>query len=83
MHQPLEFREAVSFELPRIGGSPVSYDIGWYSKHSGGTINFTSPTYLAGAFGAPNALPGAVTTPNPAYVLKGANFGRPMLGMNV
>jgi iron complex outermembrane recepter protein len=53
----------------RVGGSPVSYDIGWYSKHSGGTINFNSPTYLAGAFGAPNALPGAVTTPNPAYVL--------------
>ncbi len=54
----------------RVGGSPISYDIGWYSKHSGGTgINFRAPTYLAGAFGAPNALPGAVTTPNPAYVL--------------
>jgi iron complex outermembrane recepter protein len=54
----------------RVGGSPISYDIGWYSKHSGGQgINFRAPTYLAGAFGAPNALPGAVTTPNPAYVL--------------
>ena len=54
----------------RVGGSPISYDIGWYSKHSGGEgINFRAPTFLAGAFGAPNALPGAVTTPNPAYVL--------------
>ena len=54
----------------RVGGSPISYDIGWYSKHSGGEgINFRAPTYLAGAFGAPNALPGAVTTPNSAYVL--------------
>jgi iron complex outermembrane receptor protein len=54
----------------RVGGSPISYDIGWYSKDSGGQgINFRAPTYLAGAFGAPNALPGTVTTPNPAYVL--------------
>ena len=54
----------------RVGGSPISYDIGWYSKHSGGEgINFRARTYLAGAFGAPNALPGAVTAPNPAYVL--------------
>ena len=54
----------------RVGGSPIDYDIGWYSKHSGGAgINFRAPTFLAGAFGAPNALPGAVTTPNPAYVL--------------
>lgn len=54
----------------RVGGSPISYDIGWYSKHSGGQgINFRNSTFLAGAFGAPNALPGAVTTPNPAYVL--------------
>ena len=50
-------------------GLPFDYDIGWFSKHSGGTINFDAPTYLAGAFGPPNALPGAVTTPNPAYVL--------------
>jgi len=53
----------------RVGGSPIDYDIGWFSKHSNGIINFNAPTYLAGAFGAPNALPGSVTTPNPAYVL--------------
>ena len=54
----------------RVGGSPIDYDIGWYSKHSGGAgINFRAPTFLAGAFGPPTALPGAVTTPNPAYVL--------------
>ena len=48
---------------------PFDYDIGWFSKHSSGLINNTSPTYLAGAFGGPTALPGSVTTPNPAYVL--------------
>lgn len=48
---------------------PFDYDIGWFSKHSQGTINFNAPTYLAGAFGGPTALPGSVTTPNPAYVL--------------
>jgi iron complex outermembrane recepter protein len=53
----------------RVGGSPIDYDIGWYSKHSQGTINFNAPTYLAGAFGGPTALPGSVTTPNAAYVL--------------
>ena len=53
----------------RVGGSPIDYDIGWFSKHSGGVINFNAPTYLAGAFGGPTALPGSVTTPNPAYVL--------------
>ena len=41
---------------------PFEYDIGWFSKHSDGTINFDAPTYLAGAFGPPNALPGSVTT---------------------
>ena len=52
---------------------PFDYDIGWFSKRSGGGgILFSAPTYLAGAFGAPNALPGAVTTPNPAYVLNSA-----------
>jgi iron complex outermembrane recepter protein len=55
---------------------PFDYDIGWFSKHSDGTINFDAPTYLAGAFGAPNALPGSVTTPNPAYVLNSStNIG--------
>ena len=54
----------------RVGGLPIDYDIGWYSKHSGGMgINFSAPTYLAGAFGPPNAQPGAFTTPNSAYVL--------------
>ena len=49
---------------------PFDYDIGWFSKHSGGTILVSSPFYLPGAFGGPNALPGAVTTPNQAYVLR-------------
>jgi iron complex outermembrane recepter protein len=48
---------------------PFDYDIGWFSKHSNGIINFNAPTYLAGAFGGPTALPGTVRTPNPAYVL--------------
>ena len=60
----------------RVGGLPFDYDLGWFSKHSMGTINFNAPTYLAGAFGAPNALPGSVTTPNPAYVLNSStNIG--------
>lgn len=55
---------------------PFDYDIGWFSKHSDGTLNFDAPTYLAGAFGPPNALPGSVTTPNPAYVLNSStNIG--------
>ena len=55
---------------------PFDYDIGWFSKHSQGTINFNAPTYLAGAFGGPTALPGTVTTPNPAYVLNSStNIG--------
>ena len=50
----------------RVGGSPISYDIGWYSKHSGGQgINFRAPTYLAGAFGPPTALPGSAS-PRPS-----------------
>ena len=53
----------------RVGGSPIDYDIGWYSKHSNGAAAQNIKTYLAGAFGAPSALPGAVTTPNNAYVL--------------
>ena len=48
---------------------PFDYDIGWFSKHSNGIINFNAPTYLAGAFGGPTSLPGTVRTPNPAYVL--------------
>ena len=48
---------------------PFDYDIGWFSKHSNGPIDNSSPSYLAGAFGGPTALPGAFTTPNSAYVL--------------
>lgn len=48
---------------------PFDYDIGWFAKHSQGSINNSSPVLLAGAFGGPTALPGAVTTPNPAYIL--------------
>ncbi|RYE70569.1 MAG: TonB-dependent receptor [Rhizobiaceae bacterium] len=50
---------------------PFEYDIGWFSKHSGGAgINFFAPVYLPGAFGAPfQARPGQVTTPDPRYVL--------------
>ena len=48
---------------------PFDYDIGWFSKRSQGSINVTSPVLLAGAMGGPTALPGSVTTPNPAYVL--------------
>ncbi len=55
---------------------PFDYDIGWFSKHSMGTINFNAPTYLAGAFGGPTSLPGQVTTPNSAYVLNSStNIG--------
>ena len=49
---------------------PFDYDIGWFSKHSGGRQNFGSPAYLAGAFGNPaTAVPGQVTVPVPRYVL--------------
>jgi iron complex outermembrane receptor protein len=48
----------------------VDYDLGWFSKHSGGVINFGAPAYLTGAFGNPtSAIPGAVTTPDSRYVL--------------
>jgi iron complex outermembrane receptor protein len=49
---------------------PFDYDIGWFTKRSGGTIIFDSPNFLPGAFGAPfQSVPGQVTTPNPRYVL--------------
>ena len=48
---------------------PFDYDIGWFQKRSSGTIDNSSPTYLAGAFGGPAALPGSVSGPNPAYIL--------------
>ena len=50
---------------------PFDYDIGWYSKHSGGRgLNFNAPTYLSGAFGRPDsAAPGSVTVPDSRYVL--------------
>ncbi|WP_162527150.1 TonB-dependent receptor [Sphingomonas solaris] len=50
---------------------PFDFDIGWFSKHSGGKgINYFTPAYLPGAFGSPlTARPGQVTTPNERYVL--------------
>jgi len=48
---------------------PFDYDIGWFSKHSDGIAAQNIKQYLPGAFGAPNALPGALSTPNSAYVL--------------
>lgn len=57
--------------LPADENRPFDYDIGWYSKHSGGRgLNFSAPTYLNGAFGNPiTATPGLVTTPDQRYVL--------------
>ena len=57
--------------LPADENRPFDYDIGWYSKHSGGKgLNFKAPAYLTGAFGNPiSATPGLVTTPDPRYVL--------------
>ena len=57
--------------LPADENRPFDYDIGWYSKHSGGKgLNFNAPAYLTGAFGNPiSATPGLVTTPDPRYVL--------------
>ncbi len=54
---------------------PFDYDIGWYSKHSGGDgILFGSPVYalpgtMGGAFGSPPTPPGVVTSPDTRYVL--------------
>ncbi len=51
-------------------GRRLDYDVGYFSKRSGGTIIFTSPVFLPGAFGAPfQARPGQVTTPNPRNIL--------------
>jgi iron complex outermembrane receptor protein len=47
---------------------PFDYDIGWFSKHSSGSTGQNLLQYLPGAFGAPNAQPGAVAL-NPKYVL--------------
>lgn len=56
--------------LPADEGRPFDYDIGWFSKHSGGTLIFNSPNFLPGAFGAPfQSVPGQVTTPVDRYVL--------------
>jgi iron complex outermembrane receptor protein len=55
-------------------GLPFEYDLGWFSKDSGGTIDFVIPTFLPGAFGAPfQSIPGQVRSPRPGYVLN-ANF---------
>lgn len=52
---------------------PFDYDIGWFSKKSGGGgrfIEFSSPVYLPGAFGTPfQTIPGQFVQPNPRYVL--------------
>ncbi len=51
---------------------PFDYDIGWYSKHSGGRgLNFNAPVYFNGAFGSPiTATPNShLAAPDPRYVL--------------
>lgn len=48
---------------------PFDYDFGWFSKHSSGPLDNTTPVYLTGAFGAPGTPPGAVTTPSERYTL--------------
>ena len=59
----------------RNADRPFDYDIGWYSKHSGGGgILFTSPVFalpstMGGAFGSPPTPPGVVTTADSRYVL--------------
>ncbi len=53
---------------------PFEYDIGWFSKRSGGILNVSAPAYFlgafGGAFGAPGTPPGVVTTPDSRYVLE-------------
>jgi iron complex outermembrane recepter protein len=49
--------------------SPFSYDLGYFSRKSGGTVVINNDTHLSGAFGSPTTLPGVVTTPNRQYVL--------------
>jgi iron complex outermembrane recepter protein len=49
--------------------SPFSYDLGYFSKKSGGTVIINNDSHLSGAFGSPTTLPGVVTTPNRRYVL--------------
>ena len=48
---------------------PFDYDIGWFSKKSGGPLHQQFTNFLPGAFGGPAAKPGTVTTPNSAYGL--------------
>lgn len=69
-----QFRPFFQTHEVRLSSQPnpdrwFDYDIGWFSKHSNGSIDNYSPQYQAGAFGGPTALPGSVTTPNAAYVL--------------
>jgi iron complex outermembrane receptor protein len=61
--------------------SPFSYDIGWFSKKSSGTIIINADTHLSGAFGSPTTLPGVVTTPDRKYVL--ASSTNIALGQNL
>ena len=58
----------VRFSSTPSDSRPFDYDIGWYSKKSDGTAAQNLLQYLPGAFGAPNALPGAGVY-NPAYAL--------------
>ena len=54
---------------------PFDYDIGWFSKHSGGkglvvgVPVFALPGTLGGAFGSPPTPPGVFRSPDPRYVL--------------
>jgi iron complex outermembrane recepter protein len=53
---------------------PFDYDIGWYSKHSGGPLSQSFTSFQPGSFGGPSALPGQpltgyLTTPNSTYGL--------------
>jgi iron complex outermembrane recepter protein len=52
------------------GDRPFDYDIGWYTKNSGGTLIFNAPNFLPGAFGAPfQSIPGQVVQPRSRYIL--------------
>lgn len=54
----------------RKPGRFFDYDIGYYRKNSGGTIEIQGQAFLPGAFGAPFiSAPGAVTTPVSRYTI--------------
>jgi iron complex outermembrane receptor protein len=66
---PEFFTQEVRLSSIRGPDRLVDYDVGFFQKHSDGTIIVNAQTFLSGAFGAPGAPPGAVTTPNSRYVL--------------